>query len=141
MLLSEVVPSVLCLVRTSGLPESSKSTTMKVFLDKSILKKPENMYSSPGILSASDCTVLSRHPDKNFHWMPSTKRCGVAACVLSHLVRRDALHDQLFMVPPLPAPDTSLELFESPLLNQHFHWVYKETMGNYKVLWKKEGAK
>ena len=141
MLLSEVVPSVLCLVRTSGLPESSKSTTMKVFLDKSILKKRENVYNSPGFLSASDCTVLSRHPDKDFHWMPSTKRCGVAACVLSHLVRRDALHDQLFMIPPLPAPDTSLKLFESPLLNQHFHWVYKETMGNYKVLWKKDGAK
>ena len=138
MLLSEVVPSVLCLVRTSGLPESSKSSTIKVFLDKIILKKREN--SSPGSLSASDCTVLSRHPDRNFLWMPSTKRCGVVACVLSHLVRCDALHDQLFSVQQLPVPDTSLKLFESPLLNAHFHWVHKETMGNYNVLWKKKGA-
>ena len=136
MLLSEEVPSVLCLVRTSGLPNSSKSTTIKVFLDKIILKKREK--SCTGILSTSDCTVLSRHPDRNFLWMPSTKCCGVATCFLSHLVRRDALHNHIFMVQP--TPNTSLKLFESPLLNKHFHWVYKETMGNYKILRKKEGA-
>ena len=136
MILSEVVPSVLCQVRTSGLPKSSKSSTLEALLDSTILKKHEN--SSPGILSASDYTVLSRHPDRHFLWMPSTKRCGVAACVLSHLVRRNALHDHLFIFQP--THNTTLKLFESPLLNKHFHWVYKETMGNYKILREKKGT-
>ena len=140
MLLSEHVPAVLCLVNTTGLPKSLKSVTVKTVI-KNFAREEVDFKSKPKCLAVYDLTILSRHPDqpRGYTWKLSSKRCGVAYFILSYLVRRDALHEQRFCLEHIP--DEHKKLFNSKILNRHFHWVYRDGLVNYSCLMSDSGKR